>query len=52
LGDEIQKNGMGEECCIYGGGERFMQSLMGKSEGKKDNSKDTGVNGRIRLNRS
>jgi hypothetical protein len=34
-GDKIEKNGMGEACSMYGGRKRHVQSLMGKTEGKR-----------------
>jgi hypothetical protein len=34
-GDQIEKNDMGEACSTYGGENRCMQVLVGKSKGRR-----------------
>ena len=49
MGDEIEKNEIGEACSMYGGEERHIQGFGGGNLRETDHLGDQGVDGRIIL---
>jgi hypothetical protein len=47
--DQIKKTELGGACSTYVGEERCIQVSVGKSEGKREQLEDLGINGRIIL---
>jgi len=49
LGDEIEKNEIGEACSMYGGEERHIQGFGGGNLRERDHLEDPGKDGPIIL---